>query len=222
MSRRTLGLDDRLYTYLLDASLREPPLLAELREETARDPMADMQIAPEQGQFLALLVRLLSARRVLEIGTFTGYSALWMALALPGEGRVVTCDLSDEWTAVARRYWQQAGVGERVELRLGPAAETLRELRDLGEEGRYDLAFIDADKASYDTYYEHCLALVRPGGLIAVDNVLWGGSVADPSVEDADTAAIRALNRKVRDDARVDTSLLPLADGLLLARRRGD
>ena len=220
MSRRTLPLNDALYEYLLEVSLREPEVLRRLRAETARHPRAEMQIAPEQGQFMALLVRLIGARRVLEIGTFTGYSALWMALALPPDGRLVACDVSAEYTAVARRYWEAAGVADRIELRLGPALDTLEALLDEGAAGTFDLAFIDADKASYDAYYERALQLVRPGGLILLDNLLMGGRVADPSNREPSVEAIRRLNEKLCRDLRVDYALLPLADGLGLARRR--
>jgi predicted O-methyltransferase YrrM len=218
---RLLPLDDRLYAYLLDQTVREPELMARLRAETRRLPNASMQISPGQAQFMGLLVRLVDARRALEIGTFTGYSALAVALALPGDGKLICCDTSEEWTAIARRYWREAAIAERIDLRLAPAADTLAELIAAGETGNFDFAFIDADKENYDLYYEQCLKLVRPGGLIAIDNALWHGAVADPACNDADTAAIRALNRKIRDDARVDMVLLPIDDGLLLARPRG-
>jgi len=219
-TNRTIGLDDRLYAYLCEQTLREPALMARLRAETSRLPRGTMQISPEQGQLMALLVRLIAARRALEIGTFTGYSALAVALALPADGKLICCDVSEEWTRTAQRYWREAGVADRIDLRLGPAAETLQALRTAGEDGRFDFAFIDADKESYELYYEQCLKLVRPGGLIAVDNALWHGWVADPAHDDADTRAIRALNRKLRDDARVDMVLVPIGDGLLLARPR--
>ena len=221
MSNRTIALDDRLYDYLRAVSLREPALLARLREETSALPAARMQIAPEQGQFMAMLVRLLNAREILEIGTFTGYSALAMALALPPDGRIVACDINDEWTAIGRRYWREAGVAERIDLRLAPALQTLEALLADGGQDRFDFAFIDADKTGYRAYYEACLKLVRPGGLIAVDNTLWDGRVADNSVQDADTCAIRAFNAALHDDVRVDVSLVPIGDGLTLARRRG-
>jgi predicted O-methyltransferase YrrM len=220
MSRQTLGLDERLYDYLLRVSLREPEAFARLRQETAGMPMARMQISPEQGQFLALLVELIGARRVLEIGTFTGYSALWMASALPDDGRLICCDLSEDWTAIARRYWREAGLEDRIELRLAPALETLDALVQEGHRGSFDLAFIDADKGNYLNYYERCLVLLRPGGLIAVDNTLWSGSVADPSDHDEDTVAIRAFNERLHRDARVTLSLVPIGDGLTLARVR--
>jgi predicted O-methyltransferase YrrM len=220
VSRQTLTLDDRLYHYLLDVSLREPEILRRLREETARHPKAEMQIAPEQGQFMALLVRLLGARRLLEVGVFTGYSSLAMALALPPDGRLIACDVSEEFTAVARRYWAEAGVADRIELRIAPAVETLDALLAAGEAGRFDLAFIDADKPSYDAYYERSLALLRPGGLILLDNTLQEGQVADPGVETENVIAIRRLNEKLLGDTRIDLSLLPVADGLTLARKR--
>ena len=219
MSDRTLNLDDVLYQYLLDASLREHPVLAELRALTHRHPLARMQISPEQGQFMALLVKLIAARRTLEIGVFTGYSALAVALALPQDGCIVACDVSREYTDVARTYWEKAGVAAKIDLRLAPAVDTLDGLIAAGHAGRFDFAFIDADKTSYDAYYERCLTLLRQGGLIAIDNVLWGGRVAHPA-EDDDTAAIQALNRKLHGDARIDLSLLPISDGLTLARKR--
>jgi predicted O-methyltransferase YrrM len=199
---------------------RETQLQQRLRAETAALPEARMQIGPDQEVLLAFLVRLTGARRALEVGTFTGTSALVVASALPPDGLLITCDISDEWTAIARRYWEEAGVARRIELRLGPAVETLAGLLRDGAAGSFDFAFIDADKESYNAYYETCLRLVRPGGLIAIDNVLWSGRVADPSVVDVETEAIRALNRKVRDDARVEPCLLTVGDGVLLARRR--
>jgi predicted O-methyltransferase YrrM len=222
MSRRTLNLDERLYDYVLDVSLREHTELAALREATRTHPRAGMQIAPEQGQFLALLVKLLGARRTIEIGVFTGYSALAVALALPDDGRILACDISDEYTSAARPYWQRAGVAHKIELAIAPALATLDARLAAGEADRYDFAFIDADKTNYDAYCERCLRLVRAGGLIAFDNTLWGGRVAAPagSKVDDDTAALQALNRKLRDDARIDLSLLQLGDGLTLARRR--
>ncbi len=222
MARRSLDLTDRLYDYLLAVSLREPPVLARLREETDALPLAHMQIAPEQGQFMALLVELIGARRTLDVGTFTGYSALAVALALPADGQVVACDVNPETAAVARRYWAEAGVAGKIELHLAPAGETLERLIGEGRAGSFDFAFIDADKTGYDAYYEASLRLLRPGGLIAVDNVLWSGAVADPSQEDPDTTAIRALNEKIRDDGRVSLSLVPIGDGLTLARKRAD
>jgi caffeoyl-CoA O-methyltransferase len=220
VSRRTESLTDELYDYLIRVSLREPEVLRRLREETAQLDQANMQIGPEQGQLMALLVELLGAERVLEIGTFTGYSALVMALALPDDGRIVACDVSEEWTRVARRYWAEAGVAHKVDLRLAPALETLEALVSEGRAGSFDFAFIDADKENYAAYYERALELVRVGGLVAIDNVLWSGKVADPEVTDADTEAIRALNAKLKDDRRVSLSLVPIGDGLTLAMKR--
>ena len=220
MSRRTIPLTDSLHEYLLSVSLREPPLLRALREETASDPSANMQIAPEQGQFMALLVQLMGARRCLEIGVFTGYSSLVTALALPGDGRIVACDVSERWTSIARRHWRAAGVAHKVDLRLAPALETLDALIAAGEEGRFDFAFIDADKENYGHYFERVLRLLRPGGLVAVDNTLWSGRVADPENAEADTVAMRHFNERLHSDARVDLSLVPIGDGLTLARKR--
>lgn len=220
MSSRTLAITPRIHDYIMQSALRDPPLLAELRRETEPMELAGMQISPEQGQFLALLVEAMGVRRYLEIGTFTGYSSLSVALALPGEGRITALDRNKDWTDVARRYWQRAGVAGKIELRLGQARDTLDALLAGGETGAYDLAFIDADKVNYDVYYERCLKLVRPGGIIALDNMLWGGAVAAPDRNDEDTAAIRALNRKIRDDARVTCALVPIGDGLMLCRRR--
>jgi len=217
---RHIELTDRLYAYLQAQSLRETPLQVELREETAQLPMSAMQISPEQGQFMALLARLMGAKRYLELGTFTGYSALTMALALPDDGEIVACDVSVDFTEIARRYWAESGVAHKIDLQIRPALETLDALLKKGEADSFDFAFVDADKGNHDAYYEFCLKLVRPGGLIAVDNVLWGGAVADPDIDDADTAAIRALNGKLKDDERVDLSLLPVGDGLSLARKR--
>jgi caffeoyl-CoA O-methyltransferase len=222
MSRRTLPLDDALYDYLLANSLREHPELAALREATRTHPRANMQIAPEQGQLMALLVRLLGARRTIEVGVFTGYSALAVALALPDDGRILACDVSDEYTRVARKYWRRAGVAHKIELALAPAAQTLAARIAAGEAGTYDFAFIDADKAGYDGYFEQCLQLLRAGGLIAIDNVLWNGAVARAADSDDsdDTRALQALNAKLHRDERIDLSLLPIADGLTLARKR--
>ncbi len=220
MSNRTLSMTDALYDYLLAVSSREPAILRRLREETAQLPNAGMQIGPEQGQFMALLVQLLGARRTLEVGVFTGYSSLAVALALPPDGRVVACDVSEEWTAIARRYWAEAGVAGKIELRLGPAVGTLDALLAEGQADSFDFAFIDADKENYGNYYERALRLVRPGGLIAIDNVLWGGRIADPEVQGESVAAIRALNAKLHRDERVALSLVPIGDGLTLALRR--
>ena len=221
MSDRTIALDDRLYDYLLRVSLREPPVLAKLREETALMPHGLMQISPEQGQFMAFLVRLMGARKAIEIGTFTGYSALSVALALPEDGRLVACDRSDEWTSVARRYWAEAGVAHKIDLRLGKGAETLDGLIADGEGGSFDFAFIDADKKNYPVYFERVLTLLRPGGLIGVDNVLWSGRVADPDDQEQTTNVIRRFNMSLSADKRVDVSMLPIGDGLTLARKRG-
>ena len=220
MSNRTLPLDDRLYDYLLGKSLREPAVLAGLRAETAAHPRVAMQIAPEQGQFMQMLVRLIGARRAIEIGVFTGYSSLAVALALPDDGHLLACDISEEYTTIARRHWKLAGVAHKIELVLAPALATLDGRLAAREAGSYDFAFIDADKGSYRAYYERLLQLIRPGGLIAVDNTLWSGAVADPDVRDADTLAIREFNDHLLADRRVDLSLLPLGDGLTLARRR--
>jgi predicted O-methyltransferase YrrM len=219
MTNRTLTLDDTLYTYLINHTLREHPTQVALRVATATHQRAGMQIGPEQGQFMALLVKLLGARRTIEIGVFTGYSALTVALALPDDGRVLACDISDDYTRIGRPFWQEAGVAHKIDLRLAPAIETLDAQLADGAAGQYDFAFIDADKTGYDAYYERCLQLVRQGGLIAIDNTLWGGSVARPAT-DADTLALQRLNAKLRDDTRVDMSLVPIGDGLMLARRR--
>jgi predicted O-methyltransferase YrrM len=220
MSNKTLPLDDALYEYLLSVSLHESEVLARLREETARDPMRRMQIAPEQGQFMALLVRMIDARKCLEIGVYTGYSALCVAQALPVDGSLLACDVSEAWTAIARHYWAEAGVLDKINLRLAPALQTLDGLIDAGEEGSFDFAFIDADKENYRNYYERVLRLLRSGGLVAIDNTLWSGDVADPGKQDLETRAIRALNECIYRDSRVDMSLLPLADGLTLALKR--
>ena len=217
MSNKTFTLSDDLYAYLFENSVREPDILRRLREETAKDSMARMQIAPEQGQFMQLLLRLMGARRYLEVGVFTGYSSLAVALALPAEGRIVACDVSATWTKMARRYWAEAGVAEKIDLRLAPALQTLDGLIAGGAAGSFDFAFIDADKTSYGAYYERALTLIRVGGLIAVDNTLWEGRVADPKVRDADTKAIRDFNRHLRDDRRVHLCLVPIGDGLSLA-----
>jgi len=219
MSNRSINLDDQIYQYLLDVSLREHPVLAELRAATRGHPRAGMQIAPEQGQFMAMLIKLIGARKTLEIGVFTGYSSLATALALPDDGVVVACDISEEFTAIGRAHWARAGVAHKIDLRLAPAIATLDALIGQGEGGSFDFAFIDADKTSYDNYYERCLQLLRPGGVIAIDNVLWDGEVAHPST-DPDTVALQQLNLKLHRDERVDLSLLPLGDGLTLARKR--
>jgi predicted O-methyltransferase YrrM len=213
-------LTPALYDYVLSVSLREPPVLRELREETAKLPNGEMSIAPEQGPFLAMLVELLGAKKVIELGTFTGSSTLWMALSLPPGGRILACDVSEEYTATARKYWAKVGVADRIELVLQPALKTLDAKLAAGEAGTYDLAFIDADKENYVTYYEKCLTLLRPGGVIAIDNTLWDGRVADPAVTDPGTTAIKALNAKLFRDERVTLSFLPMSDGLTLCRKR--
>ena len=218
MSNKTLCLTEELYNYMLSVSLREPDILRELRAETARDENANMQISPEQGQFMGLLVKLLGAERTLDIGVYTGYSSLCIAQALPKGGRVIACDVNREWTDIARRFWLKAGVEDRIVLHLAPARQTLEDLIRQGTDN-FDFAFIDADKINYDLYYEYCLQLIRPGGLIAIDNVLWDGAVADAAINDADTLAIRALNAKIHADPRVEISLVPIADGLGLVRK---
>ncbi len=217
MASQTLNLSPELLAYLREHGLRESPVQAELRAATARLPEGVMQMAPEQGQFLALLLRLMGARRALEIGTFTGYGTLWLAGALPEDGQIVTCDRSTEWTDLARPYWERSGLAPRITLRLGDARETLAALQETGEAETFDFAFIDADKTNYEAYYEACLTLVRPGGLIAIDNTLWGGAVIDPRATDPDTEAIRRLNRKIRDDERVEVAMVPVGDGVTLA-----
>ena len=222
MATKTIRLDDRLYNYLQSVSVREPEILRLLREETARHPMKAMQIAPEQGQFMALLVKLLGAKKTLEVGVYTGYSSLAVALALPPEGKLVACDINEEYTAIARRYWEKAGVANKIDLHIAPAIETLEGLLAQGEADTFDFAFIDADKSNYDNYYELALKLIRPGGLIAIDNVLWGGDVADPEVKNTRTIKIRALNQKIHQDKRVTMSLVPIGDGLTLALKNGE
>jgi predicted O-methyltransferase YrrM len=223
MANSFLGLDERIEDYLMNNSLREPDVLRRLREETiANNPQAEMAVAPIQGQFMALLVKLIGAVKALEVGVFTGYSSLCAALALPPNGHIVACDVSEEWTSVARRYWAEAGVADKITLRLGPAVETLDELLRDGQAGTFDFAFIDADKPNYDNYYERALKLVRRGGLIIFDNMLWSGKVADPSIQDSHTVALRALNEKLHHDERVFVSLLPLRDGVSLAVKQCD
>jgi predicted O-methyltransferase YrrM len=223
MANSFLGLDERIDDYLMNHSLREPEVLRRLREETvARNPYAEMAVAPIQGQFMTLLVKLIGAVKTLEVGVFTGYSALCTALALPAHGRVVACDVNEEWTSVARRYWAEAGVADKITLRLAPAVETLDALLSDGQAGTFDFAFIDADKPNYDNYYERALKLMRRGGLIVFDNMLWSGRVADPGVQDADTVALRALNEKLHHDERVFVSLLPIRDGVSLAVKQCD
>jgi caffeoyl-CoA O-methyltransferase len=220
MNLTTTGMPDDLHAYLLRASLREPEVLRRLREENAALKDARMQISPEQGQLMGLLAALIGARRAIEIGVFTGYSSIAVALALPDDGLLVACDKSEEHTAVARRFWEQAGVAHKIDFRLAPALETLDALLADGGAGTFDFAFIDADKEAYDAYYELLLQLLRPGGLITVDNVLWSGRVIDPDNDEADTIAIRRFNEKLCDDDRIDLSMVPIGDGLTLARKR--
>jgi predicted O-methyltransferase YrrM len=220
MSNRTLSLTNTLYDYLLDHSLRESEILRRLRDTTMALPEARMQIAPEQGQFMALLIDLMGASRILEIGSYTGYSTLWMARALPPDGYLMACDLSQEWTAIGIPFWKQAGVLGRIDLRIGPALETLDDLLNDDNISSFDLAFVDADKENYLNYYERCLQLIRPGGVILFDNVLWGGDVADPEKDDAETRAIRELNTVLHRDERISLSLVPIGDGLSIALRR--
>jgi predicted O-methyltransferase YrrM len=220
MSVATIAMTEALHAYLLKATVREPALLARLRQETAQLPSGGMQISPEQGQLMGLLIELIGARRALEVGVFTGYSSTVVAMALPAEGRLIACDVSEEWTNVARRYWREAGVEAKIDLQVGPALETLDALLASGQAGSFDFAFIDADKTSYDGYYERCLSLLRSGGLLAVDNTLWSGAVADPTDQRESTRIIRALNEKIAADARVTASLIPIGDGLYLARKR--
>ena len=219
MARSTLTLTDELRKYILDISLREHPLLAALREETALLPDAKMQISPDQGQFMATLLRLVQARSVLEIGTFTGYSSLVMMQALPSDGHLVACDISEEYTKIARRYWEEAGIADRITLRIAPASDTLAALLEDGQADTFDAAFIDADKESYDLYFESSLALVRPGGLIMIDNVLRGGDAANPSTESIATQSIQALNKKLHQDPRIHLTLVPIGDGVTVAQK---
>ena len=220
MPRHNVPATKAITTYIDNVSVREPEILARLRAATAKHPKAGMQISPMQGQFMALLAQTVGARRCLEVGTFTGYSALAVALALPPDGKLIACDVSEEWTAIGRPYWAEAGVAHKIDLRLAPALQTLDRLLADGQAGAFDFAFIDADKDNYDGYYERSLQLVRPGGLILIDNVLWGGWVADPKQRDRDTLALKALNRKLHDDARVSLSLLPIGDGLTILYKR--
>jgi predicted O-methyltransferase YrrM len=219
MSRRTLELTDELRAYLVEQTVVETDAMRQLRAETGKLPNANMQIAPEQGQFMRLLVELTGGRRVLEIGTFTGYSAIWMALGLASDGRLICCDISEEWTAIARRYWEQSGVAEKIDLRLGAALGIIDTLLNEGAAGTFDFVFIDADKENSENYYERSLDLLRPGGLVSIDNAFHGGRVADPSVDDEEVRH-RALNQKICRDPRVSASLVPIGDGLLLARKR--
>ncbi len=220
MSRQTLNLTSEIYDYLLSISLRESEILQQLREETANHRLARMQISPEQGQFMALLLKIMGAKKVLEIGVFTGYSSTVMALALPDDGRIIACDVSEEFTKIALKYWEEAKVSEKINLHLAPALETLDKLIAQGKSETFDFAFIDADKGNYENYYEKCLVLLRQGGVIAVDNVLWSGRVADLKQEDKQTKVIRKFNQKLAQDNRIDLSLIPIGDGLTLARKK--
>ncbi|WP_309740348.1 class I SAM-dependent methyltransferase [Chamaesiphon sp. OTE_20_metabat_361] len=221
MSNQSIGLNDDLYRYLLANSVREPEILTQLRSETARHPLVDMQVSPEQGQLMGLLVKLIGAKKCLEVGVFTGYSALVVALNLPEDGRLIACDVSAEFTAIARKYWQQTGVNDKIDLHIAPALETLDRLLADGEAGTFDFAFIDADKNNYAAYYDRCFQLVRSGGLILVDNVLWYGRVADPAMNpDKRTQAIKDLNQQIYHDDRVQISLIPIGDGLTIARKK--
>ncbi len=219
MSNRTLALTDKLYQYLLMHMGNEPEVLKQLRNHTTHIELSQMQIAPEQGRFMAFLVKLMNVRKVIEVGVYTGYSSLSVAMAMPADGKIIACDVNEEWTNIARRFWEQAGVSHKIELRLAPAVETLANLIDQGESANYDMAFIDADKVNYRTYYEQCLKLIRCGGLILIDNTLWGGDVAEVSVKDEDTCAIREFNQFICQDKRVDMCMLPVADGLTLLRK---
>ncbi len=220
MADRRLQITDEIHRYLVDHSVREPEVLARLRTTTAPLPQAGMQIGPEQGQLMALLAKLVGAQRCIEVGVFTGYSSLAVALALPEDGRILACDVSEKWTAIAQRFWREAGVEHKIELKLQPAVRTLEDLLAAGEAGRYDFAFVDADKPAYDSYYELLLKLLRPGGLMALDNTLWSGAVADPDEREPNAVALRTLNDKLHRDERIDLSLLPIGDGLTLARKR--
>lgn len=219
MSTQTINLTDEVHGYMLAVSLREPTSLAQLRDETAKLPEGGMQMSPEQGQFMRLLIQLLGAKRTLEVGVFTGYSSLSVALALPDDGQIIACDVSEEYTAIARRYWQAAGMAHKIQLNLGPAVATLDKLLAAGQQNSFDFAFIDADKENYARYYEQCLQLIRPGGVIGIDNTLWGGTLVDASKQDESTNAIRALNKKLHADNRVDLSMVPIGDGFTLARK---
>ena len=220
MSRNNLRIDDALEAYLAVLLPEELPVLARLRQETSRLEAAAMQIGRDQGRFMTLMLCCLGARRTIEVGVFTGYSTLITALALPNTGRIVACDISRQWTEIALRYWREAGVADKIDLRIGPAADTLDAMLAGGKGESYDFAFIDADKPGYDGYYERCLALLRPGGVIAIDNALWGGSVANSAKNSEDTQAIRALNEKISRDPRVEAYLAPVGDGVHLAWKR--
>lgn len=219
MSRASIGLDERLNEYVVKCGDREHPVAAKIRALTARMPDASNEIAPEQGKFLAFLVKLIGVRAALEIGTFCGYSALWVALALPADGKLIACDISEEWTDIARRHWREAGVGDKIELRLAPAVATLKALEQEGRAGQFDLVFVDADKEKYEEYYERGLNLMRSGGVIVFDNMLWQGKVADPKARDRATVLIRGLNDKIAADDRVDKVMVPLGDGMMVVRK---
>lgn len=219
MSTHTIDIDDRLYAYMLDISLREPDVLRRLRDETAKHPMAIMQISPEQGQLMQMLVRMLGAKNCIEVGVFTGYSSLAVALALPADGRIVACDISEDYTAVGEPFWKDAGVRGKIDLRIAPATETLDAMITAGETGDYDFAFIDADKPGYPEYFERCLSLLRVGGVIAVDNIFMDGNAADPDTTSENAQAMRKFNAMLKDDTRVELSLIPIGDGLTLARK---
>jgi len=221
MSGKTLNLSDELYDYLLSVSVHESELLCRLRAESAKEELTRiMQITPDQGRFMAFIVELIGAKRTIEIGVSTGYSSLVTALALPDDGQIIACDVSLEWTSIAQRYWEEAGVSGKIDLRIAPAIDTLKQLIEQGQENTFDFAFIDADKINYENYYENCLRLIRAGGVIILDNVLWGGSVIDSSAVDEETQAIRAINEKLYTDKRVSITMLPVADGLTLAMKR--
>jgi predicted O-methyltransferase YrrM len=221
MSNQSIQLTDNLHQYLLDNSLHEPEILAKLRQQTAKHPLTDMQISPEQGQLMGLLVKLIGAKKCLEIGVFTGYSSLAVALNLPDDGKIIACDVSVEFTSIAKEYWQAAGVNHKIDLRIAPALETLDRLLDHGESGSFDFAFIDADKNNYAAYYDRCFQLVRSGGLILVDNVLWYGRVADPAMaKDKRTQSIDRINQQIYQDDRVQISMIPIGDGLTIARKK--
>jgi predicted O-methyltransferase YrrM len=217
---RAVTMNETLYKYIIDHSLRDDPIMKELREETAKLPMAMMQIGADQGQFMALLTKLVGAKQCLEIGVFTGYSSLAVARALPKDGRIIACDVSEEWTSIARKYWKKAGVEDKIDLRIGPALGTLDTLISLRQTERFDMAFIDADKTNYLAYYERCIELVKKGGLILVDNTLWSGDVANPDNQKPDTVALRAFNDALHHDERIDLALIPVGDGITLARKR--
>ncbi len=220
MANRSIGLAPDLYHYLIEHGLREPEILCKLRIATEAETMSVMRSAPEQGQFMAILLQLMGAKRVLEIGTYTGYATLWMALALPEDGQIITCDLNRSWSDLGQRFWAEAGVAHKIDLHLQPAMHTLNLLMESGEAEHFDFAFIDADKVNYEAYFEACIRLIRPGGLILIDNVLWDGSVIDPENREESTKAIRAFNEKLSRDSRITLNMLPVADGITLAMKR--